>query len=130
MSSALYRLGRFAFRRRTTVIGAWLAVLAVLGAAAGLFMTQLDNGVSIPGTESQQALDRLAATFPEASGTTAQVLVVAPDGQDVATDDVVAAVADAAGAFRDVPGVRAVADPFDTQTPGGVRSATTGRRPS
>ncbi|MFC8192734.1 MMPL family transporter [Cellulomonas sp. NPDC057328] len=119
MSSALYRLGRSAFRRRRAVIAAWLTLLALLGAAAGLFMTQLDNDVSIPGTESQQALDRLAATFPEAGGTSAQVLVVAPDGADVATDDVAAAVADAAGAFADVDGVRAVTDPFDTETPGG-----------
>lgn len=119
MSSALYRLGRFAFRRRKTVIGAWLAVLAVLGAAAGLFMTQLDNGVSIPGTESQQALDRLAATFPEASGTTAQVLVVAPPGQDVAVPEVTTAVVDAADAFGEVEGVRAVTDPFDAEAPGG-----------
>ncbi|MFS0705664.1 MMPL family transporter [Cellulomonas sp. 179-A 9B4 NHS] len=119
MSSALYRLGRSAFRRRRAVIAAWLTLLALLGAAAGLFMTQLDNDVSIPGTESQQALDRLAATFPEAGGTSAQVLVVAPDGADVATDEVAAAVTDAADAFADVDGVRAVTDPFDTETPGG-----------
>lgn len=119
MSSALYRLGRFAFHRRRAVIGAWLALLALLGAAAGLFMTQLDNGVTIPGTESQQALDRLAATFPEAGGTTAQVLVVAQPGEAVRTDDVVAAVGSAVDAFADVDGVRAVTDPFDTRTPGG-----------
>lgn len=118
MSSALYRLGRAAFARRRAVIGAWLALLVLLGAGALLLGGKLDNSVSIPGTESQAALDRLAATFPEAAGTTAQVLVVGADGAQVDVPDVVSAVDDALATFTDVEGVTSAVSPFDTDTPG------------
>lgn len=118
MSSALYRLGRAAFERRRAVIGAWTALLLVVGAAAFLLGGELDNDVSIPGTESQAALDRLAATFPQAAGTTAQVLVVGTDGAQVDAPDVVDAVEAAADDFADVPGVTSAVSPFDTDTPG------------
>jgi len=118
VSSALYRLGRAAFARRRAVIGAWLALLVLLGAGALLLGGKLDNSVSIPGTESQAALDRLAATFPEAAGTTAQVLVVGADGAQVDVPDVVSAVDDALATFTDVEGVTSAVSPFDTDTPG------------
>lgn len=83
MSSFLYTLGRRAFDARKTVLVAWLLLLAVVGGAAGLFQQGMDNSVSIPGTESQEALDRLSVTFPETAGASGQIIVVAPDGGDV-----------------------------------------------
>ncbi|MBO3094581.1 MMPL family transporter [Cellulomonas dongxiuzhuiae] len=118
MSSALYRLGRAAFARRRAVIGAWLALLVLVGAGALLLGGKLDNSVTIPGTESQAALDRLAATFPQAAGTTAQVLVTGEDGAQVDDPAVVAAVEDSIAAFGDVEGVTSAVSPFDTETPG------------
>ncbi|MBD7917960.1 MMPL family transporter [Cellulomonas sp. Sa3CUA2] len=118
MSSALYRLGRAAFARRRAVIGAWLALLVLVGAGALLLGGKLDNSVTIPGTESQAALDRLAATFPQAAGTTAQVLVVGEDGAQVDDPAVVAAVQDSIASFADVEGVTSAVSPFDTDTPG------------
>ncbi|WP_163275634.1 MMPL family transporter [Cellulomonas iranensis] len=126
MSSALYRLGRAAYARRRAVIGAWLAVLVLLGAGAVLLGGKLDNSVTIPGTESQAALDRLAATFPEAAGTTAQVLVVGTDGGQVDDPAVVAAVDDAAQRFADVQGVTSAVSPFDTTTPGASETSDDG----
>lgn len=118
MSSALYRLGRAAYARRRAVIAAWVALLVLVGGGAVLLGGTLDNNVTIPGTESQAALDRLAATFPEAAGTSAQVLVVGTDGAQVDDPDVVAAVDDALDAFADVDGVTSAVSPFDTDTPG------------
>ncbi|UZN02742.1 MMPL family transporter [Cellulomonas sp. S1-8] len=118
MSSALYRLGRAAFARRRAVIGAWLAALVLVGAGAGLLGGTLDNSVTIPGTESQAALDRLSATFPEAAGTSAQVLVVGEDGAQVDQPDVVAAVDEAIAELLDVEVVTSAVSPFDTETPG------------
>ena len=127
MSSALYRLGRAAYARRRAVIGAWLAVLVLLGAGAVLLGGKLDNSVTIPGTESQAALDRLAATFPEAAGTTAQVLVVGTDGGQVDDPAVVSAVDDAAQRFADVQGVTSAVSPFDTTTPGASETSKDGQ---
>lgn len=117
MSSALFRLGRAAYARRRAVIGAWLALLVLLAGGAVLLGGKLDNSVTIPGTESQAALDRLAATFPQAAGTSAQVLVVAPDGDEVDTPDVRSAVDASVDRFEDVTGVTAVISPFDPDNP-------------
>ncbi|GAA2787452.1 MMPL family transporter [Saccharopolyspora taberi] len=80
MSSFLYSLGRRAFAARKTVLLIWLLVLAVAGGAAGLLGKGMDNSVTIPGTEAQQALDRLAVTFPQTSGASAQIIAVSPQG--------------------------------------------------
>ena len=65
----------------------WVIVLAVLFTGAGLLSEGTDNTFSIPGTESQEALDALARTFPQVSGTSAQLIAVAPDGADVSDAD-------------------------------------------
>src|SRR4051794_20021403 len=83
MSSLLYSLGRIAFRRRRRVVGAWLLVLVVAGALAGVLSQGLSNNFVIPGTPSQQALDELAVRFPQVSGGQAQMVVVAPAGQKI-----------------------------------------------
>ena len=124
MSSFLYRLGRRMVRHRRAVVAVVLALLVALGAAAGLLQNGMDNSVSIPGTESQAALDRLAATFPEVSGASAQILVVAPEGTSVRDEkiaDEVRATTDALAARSDVRGVQS---PFtDTLTGDPVSAA-------
>jgi RND superfamily putative drug exporter len=59
MSSLLARLGRASYRHRGLVSLAWLlilgAVVALLVTAGGSF----DDRFTIPGSESQEALDRL-----------------------------------------------------------------------
>jgi RND superfamily putative drug exporter len=113
VSSSLYTLGRWAARARRLVVLAWLGVLVVVGAAVGLTQQGLDDSVSIPGTESQAALDRLAATFPQISGASAQVVVVAPDGTTVQDPGVRAPVEEAVGTLGAVDGVAAAVSPFD-----------------
>ena len=44
------------------------------------FRQGTDNSFSIPGTESQAGIEQLSRTFPQASGTSAQIIVVAADG--------------------------------------------------
>ncbi|UKJ63406.1 MMPL family transporter [Cellulosimicrobium cellulans] len=113
MSSALYSLGRWAVGARRLVLAAWIGVLVLAGALAGLVGQGLDDEVTIPGTESQAALDRLAATFPQVSGASAQVVVVAPDGSTIEDDAVRGPVEDAVTALGDVDGVAAVTSPYD-----------------
>jgi RND superfamily putative drug exporter len=113
VSSALYSLGRWAVGARRLVLAAWIGILVLAGALAGLVGQGLDDEVTIPGTESQAALDRLATTFPQVSGATAQVVVVAPDGATIEDDDVRGPVEDAVTALGDVDGVAAVTSPYD-----------------
>jgi RND superfamily putative drug exporter len=88
VSTYLYALGRAAYRHRVRVMLIWVAALVLtVGAAAGIG-GKFDENFSVPGTESQLALDSLNRTFPQAGGTTAQVVVVVPEGESVRDADV------------------------------------------
>ncbi len=80
MTQLLYRLGRASVRHRRRVTLLWVAfaILAVVaGKAAG---GEASNKFSVPGVESQKALDVLRERFPSAAGTSAQVVFAAKQG--------------------------------------------------
>ncbi|MDT0267274.1 MMPL family transporter [Streptomyces sp. DSM 44915] len=110
MATLLYRLGRAAFRRRGRVLAAWLLLLGLLGGAAGAFSGTMTDDFTMPGTESQQAMDALERDFPQASGASGTVVVAAPEGHILAPADLAPLLQEAA----DIPGVVAAMDPFAT----------------
>ncbi|MCK1815037.1 MMPL family transporter [Streptomyces sp. XM4011] len=110
MATLLYRLGRFSFRARGRIAAAWLVLLALLGLGAVTLMSPTSDEFSMPGTESQQALDDLGRQFPEASGATGTIVVAAPEGSALEPAGLAPVVREAA----DVDGVIAVMDPFET----------------
>lgn len=113
MATLLYRLGRFSFRRAWIVIGIWLAlIVTVLGGGLALGGQSSESFV-IPGTESQEALDRLSAVFPQVAGASVQVVSEAPEGASVNDDDVRAAIEEQADAIARIDGVEAVVTPYD-----------------
>ena len=120
MSSLLYALGRWAARARFLVLGAWLVLLALLGAGAGLFAQGANAPITIPGTESQAAIDALGRTFPEVSGSSARIIVVAAEGDRVDAEPYRGAIVDAAAELEDLDGVRAVSTPFAELAPSGL----------
>ena len=115
MSSALYLLGHRAYRARWLVVGIWVAILLVVGGSAALFGKGTDNSFSIPGTESQAAIDQLNKTFPQVSGSNAQIVVEAPDGQQITDPAIKADVSSAVTDLEDGEGVVLVTDPYDDQ---------------
>lgn len=68
MASILYRLAQWAHRHRMRVISMWLAAFIFTGVCASLFMGQLSNTFSIPGTETQRTLDRMKEELPDLAG--------------------------------------------------------------
>jgi putative drug exporter of the RND superfamily len=80
MSSYLYRLGHWAFRRRWLVLGLWIALLVGVGALSQAVKTDTNDAFNVPGTESQRALDLLDEKFPGSGGATARVVFAAPAG--------------------------------------------------
>ncbi|MFE4450323.1 MMPL family transporter [Streptomyces sp. NPDC056796] len=108
MAILLYRLGRLSFRRRGRVLALWLLLLALLGGGAAAFSGPTTSKFSIPGTESQKALDSLTREFPQASGATGTIVVAAPEGGKLTPSAVAPVTAEAA----EVPGVLAAVDPF------------------
>ena len=116
MAKLLYRLGRFSFRRRKIVAGAWVAIAVLMGIGALTLSGQLTNSVTIPGTESQQAIDQLEERFPQlpAGGGTARVVLAAPEGGTIADPAGQEAVAQVVAELQAAPKVATVADPFQT----------------
>jgi putative drug exporter of the RND superfamily len=112
MATLLYRIGHFAYRRAWLVIAAWLVLLAaVLGTGIALG-GQTQESFSIPGTESQNAIDKLSAVFPAASGASAQVVYRAPDGASVKDAAYKTAIDRMATEMEHVHGVASVLTPY------------------
>ncbi|GAA1997572.1 MMPL family transporter [Microbacterium pumilum] len=118
MSTLLYALGRWSYRHPWRVLVAWLLLLAIAGGGAAIFMKGTDNSFSIPGTESQAGIQQLGRSFPQASGTSAQIVVVADDGDDVDDEPYSSAIEDSIATIEDLDGVLAVTDPFDEMVTG------------
>ncbi|MFI9271305.1 MMPL family transporter [Kitasatospora sp. NPDC052896] len=116
MATLLYRLGHGAYRRRKLVLAIWLAVLAGLIACVAAFGGKLDDRFTVPGAESQRALDTLAKTFPPAAGTSAQLVFTAPPGQDVTTGPYAAAIDRSLATAAHGPQVVAVITPEQAGT--------------
>jgi RND superfamily putative drug exporter len=118
VSTYLYALGRAAYRHRARVMLIWLAVLVLtVGAAAGIG-SKFDENFSVPGTESQLALDALNRTFPQAGGTTAQVVVVVPEGESVRDAAVRDQIETGVEAIEKVDHVDSATSPFDKYAKG------------
>jgi RND superfamily putative drug exporter len=80
MAAVLYRLGGWTFERRRLVVVIWIAVLAGVGALTLAAGGKVSNSFTVPGTESQRALDLLDKEFPGAGGASARIVFAAPDG--------------------------------------------------
>ena len=110
MAKWLYRLAQGAARNRGAVLMAWVAILVVAGILGTTLKGTTSDTFTIPGIESQQANDLLAAEFPMANAGTLRVVFAAPDGgtlTDAATQEAIAASLKSASG---IDGVVAVTD--------------------
>ena len=110
MASLLYRIARAAFRKRRLVLAIWLAAAAAVIVCMAAFggAGKINQTFTVPGSQSQQALDRMKQEFPAASGTSAQIVFTVPAGQQVtdpAAEKAMAAVLAAAAKAPEVAGV-------------------------
>ncbi|MDO3702264.1 MMPL family transporter [Micromonospora sp. C28SCA-DRY-2] len=112
MATLLYRLGRGSMRRRRLVAAIWLVVLVGLGLAAGTLRGPIADNFTMPGTESQQALDLLAEQFPAASGATGTIAVKAPADGALGGPQGQAVVKELTQEAATLPGVVGAVDPF------------------
>jgi RND superfamily putative drug exporter len=113
MAPLLARLARAAFRRRRLVLALWLLVtvaaiscMAALGGAG-----KINQTFTVPGSQSQQALDRMKQEFPAASGTSAQLVFTVPAGADVTGPPAQRAIASVIAAAEKAPQVAGVVPP-------------------
>jgi RND superfamily putative drug exporter len=111
MSRMLYRIGRACFAHRWLVVVTWLLVVIAAGAGMKIGGGQLDNSFTIPGSQSQTALDQVQRDFPVAGGTSAQLVFAARGGTTVTSPANAAAISQALSKAAAAPQVAAVIPP-------------------
>jgi len=111
MSGVLYRIGRACFAHRWLVVGTWLVVVVAAGLGMKVGGGQLDNSFTIPGSSSQTALDQVQTDFPDAGGTSAQLVFAARGGTTVSSPANSAAIKRALSKASAAPQVAAVIPP-------------------
>jgi len=114
MAQLLHRLGSFSVRHRRLVIISWLIGIVALSAGAIGISKPFSDGFSVPGTESQDAIELIEARTPgaDADAASGRVVFAAPDGESLDTGAGRAAVEQAIDAIGQVPGVVEVSDPY------------------
>ncbi|GAA2060403.1 MMPL family transporter [Streptomyces albiaxialis] len=113
MATFLYKLGRFAFRRRRFVALVWVALLVAAGVGASTASTPPEDDFALPGTEAQKAFDVLEDRFPDsnAEGAQARMVFRAPTGEKITATDNREAVEEAVNALKGGQAAN-VSDPF------------------
>jgi RND superfamily putative drug exporter len=87
VSLYLYRLGKFAFRRKWYVLAVWLILFIGLGASASAVSQPTSNDFAIPNLPSERATDILDKHFPGMSDAfdfekvTGTYVIAAPPGE-------------------------------------------------
>jgi RND superfamily putative drug exporter len=112
MADGLYTLGAWTFRHRRIVLGFWVAVLVAVGGLSQAFARPPSTQFSIPGTQSQEAIDLLNQKFPAAAGASARIVFAAPAGHRLTEPALKAAVEATLARARAAGQVEAVTDPY------------------
>jgi RND superfamily putative drug exporter len=81
MTGPLYRLGGVCARHHWPVIAAWLVAVAAVVAIAAAAGEQNSDDLTLPGTESTRATDRLQADLPKQAYGTNPVVLEATSGK-------------------------------------------------
>jgi RND superfamily putative drug exporter len=110
----MYGVGAVCFRHRWRVIAVWLILLIAAGVGMKVASAQLDNTFTIPGSESNSALQQVKAEFPSAGGTSAQLVFQARDGSTLQSPANTAAINSLLTKAATAPQVAAVLSPQQT----------------
>jgi len=116
MTGVLYGLARFCVRRRFLVVGVWLVLTIALVAVSHRLGDNTNDNLSLPGTDSQQATDTLAKSFPDQANGTSPIVLHASSGK-LTESKYAAAVDEAAADVAKAPNVASVVNPL---TPAGA----------
>ncbi len=105
------RIAQWCYDRSRIVIALWVAVIVGFGGLAVASGGGFVDNFSLPGSESQKAVDLLQTKFPQQAGDSSQVVFKAHDGK--LTDPArKAEVQELVGTLRTLPSVTGVQDPY------------------
>ena len=113
MATLLYKLGLLSARRAWIVIVSWIVLLVITAGLALSLGGKLTTSISIDGVPSQEVVDQLQETFPQASRASGQIVFHKPDGKfDQADIDAITKALDGA---EKLPGISEAFNPFEVQ---------------
>lgn len=118
MASLLYKLGKWSFRKRKTVLVGTL-VLLIAAIAAGIGMGSAFSGdMSIPGTKSEKAQKVLAQAFGSSSngGGTIRLIYKAPGNETLSDDAMKQIIRSTEDKISKDPEVASIATLYDAKT--------------
>jgi RND superfamily putative drug exporter len=113
LATLLYKLGLFSARRAWLVIASWIVLLGITAGLALSLGGKLTTSISIDGVPSQQVVDELQKTFPDASRASGQVVFHKPDG--AFTQEDIDAITVALSGTENLPGISEAFNPFEVQ---------------
>lgn len=113
----LGQLGGFSTRWRWAVIVAWVIILAGLAISKQQFGGEYVNNYNVPGTQSDNGLNRLNASFPSQGGYSGQIVFHARTGT-LTTDS--AAINQSTANIARLPDVIKAVSPFSSSAPGAI----------
>lgn len=118
----LERLARWCYRRRRTVVALWIFSLIATGFLATSVGGKLSGNFTVPGADSQEAIDLLKVHFPEISGDTASIVFQTDQG--VQDPDVRARMEQLFARVAKLDHIEGVQSPYQ---PGALNTAPDGR---
>jgi uncharacterized membrane protein YdfJ with MMPL/SSD domain len=116
MAGLLARIGRSTYRHRWVTLLAWLLILIAVASLSVAFSKPESTQFTVPGTQSQQAMDLLEQRFPAASGATAQMVFAAPTGATLNDPNIKSGVEASLAQTRRGTQVLLVTDPYSGQS--------------
>lgn len=109
LAKQLHALGAAAFRHPWRVVAVWIGVLTILGVGAAQFYQAPSSSISIPGTQAQQAIDRVGELFPDSGGASGRIVFHATSGS---IQDQKTVIEDLVKEVEQVDGVSRAVSPF------------------
>ena len=101
MAKYLYKLGKWAANNSKTVIGGTLVILLVITIFALKLGPNFSEEMTIPGTESEKALQLMKKEFPSNTGGQVQLVLKAPENKTLDSEEVNKVITDTLIAIKE-----------------------------
>jgi putative drug exporter of the RND superfamily len=110
----LYGLGQVSVRHRRVVVAVWVVLFVLLAVAARSVGPDLNDNLTLPGSDSQKATDLLQERFPSQANGTNPVVLRAPSGAKITDAKYKQPIDATIATFKKDPDVRDATSPLTT----------------
>ena len=114
MTGLLYGLGKLCVRRRWVVLGVWVLIFVALLGWSRALGTDVNDNLTLPGTDSQAATDLLSERFPSQANGINPVVLRAPGGEKITASKFKTPIDDTVKALKADPDVRSATNPLSS----------------